>query len=333
MELDNTCVLYIDGGTTRTRAWAAVRDDILATESVTIGARDAARESTSEHLAEALRQMVARVTRTCRDRGASGPAVGVAAGMITSGQGLVEVPHVEAPAGAEELARGAVEQGAGDFGLPLVLVPGIRSGPPTTDRDDVGDTDIMRGEEVLALGLVSLGLLAGGGLLLSLGSHWKALRVDGHGRVAASVSTLGGELVSASGTHTILASSLSPEWPTVLSPEWVEAGASRARRDGLPRALYCVRLLDQRAPSTPDERRSFLVGAVMAACEDVLLPGDDPAGRPVVLAGPVAVATAWAQLARERQMAPVILQDGEREAAFRAGCRAVLAARAPGKPS
>jgi len=43
--------------------------------------------------------------------------------------------------------------------------------------------------------------------------------------------------------ETILASSLNHEWPQKLSPEWLLAGMAEQRRAGLPRALFCVRLL------------------------------------------------------------------------------------------
>ena len=48
--------------------------------------------------------------------------------MITSPQGLHEVPHVVAPAGATELAQAAQEQLLPDVcDLPFVFVPGVRT--------------------------------------------------------------------------------------------------------------------------------------------------------------------------------------------------------------
>jgi 2-keto-3-deoxy-galactonokinase len=43
MGLDETSILYIDGGTTHTRAWAAVGDRVVASAQVEAGARDAER--------------------------------------------------------------------------------------------------------------------------------------------------------------------------------------------------------------------------------------------------------------------------------------------------
>jgi 2-dehydro-3-deoxygalactonokinase len=184
----------------------------------------------------------------------------------------------------------------------------------------------MRGEEALALGLVRRGHLAGGGVLLSLGSHWKAVHVDAAGRVARSVSTLSGELIESVRSHTILASSLPSEWPAVLPPDWLAAGIGEGRRHGLPRAYYEVRLLDQRVESEPADRLAFLVGATVAASEDTLLPVSAGAPPRVALAGPPALTHAWETVVRDRGGTPLVLDDEERGAAFRAGCRAVLEA-------
>jgi 2-dehydro-3-deoxygalactonokinase len=329
--LDDTCILYIDGGTTQTRAWAAVGERVVASERVTVGAGDTAREDSSRRLTDALRQLIRKIGNRCRAREQPLPSLGVAAGMITSGQGLVEVPHVEAPAGPEELAKGAQTHELPDVGaLPIVFVPGVRSGPPQRDREAIGESDVMRGEETLALGLAARGHLAGGGLLLSLGSHWKAVRVDSDGRVARSTSTLGGEMTQAVRSHTILASSVPRDWPSTLPADWVESGLRRSRSDGLPRALYCVRLLEQRTPSSPDDRLAFLMGAMIAASEDALLPGKGTPSSRVALVGAPAVVEAWTRVAAERGLDPVTVGEAEREAAFRTGCRSVLALREDG---
>jgi 2-dehydro-3-deoxygalactonokinase len=327
MTHDDTCVLYIDGGTTRTRAWGARGDEVIAAERVTVGARDTAREGSRRRLQEAVHHLVRKLADRCRARGEAPPAIGVAAGMITSGEGLVEVPHVEAPAGPKELARGSERHELPEVAsLPIVFLPGIRSGPVQVDAGDVGGSDVMRGEEALCLGLVAQGRLPAGGLILSLGSHWKAVHVDASGRVVSSVSTVGGEMLFAIRSHTILTSSVPRGWPPSLPPRWVEEGIRRGRADGLPRALYCVRLLDQRTPSSPEDRLAFLVGAAVAAHEDVLLPSAALASRRVLLVGAPTLREAWRPVLQERELDTVVVDEKDREAAFRAGCRAVLEA-------
>ncbi|MCG6926370.1 MAG: 2-dehydro-3-deoxygalactonokinase [Acidobacteria bacterium] len=331
--LDNTCILYVDGGTTRTRGWAVVGERVVAADRVTVGARDTAREGSPARLGEALRHLFRKIGDRCRDQGQPPPALGVAAGMITSAEGLVDVPHVEAPADAGHLARSAELHRLPQVApLPFVFVPGIRSGPPQVDAEAIGASDVMRGEEVLSLGLAARGHLPDGGLVFSLGSHWKAIHVDATGRVVSSVSTVGGEMLFAVRSHTILASSVPRGWPPSLPAGWVAAGRQRGHDDGLPRALYCVRLLDQRTPSSLEERLAFLVGATIAAHEKTLLPRTALDSRRVVLVGAPALVEAWTSVLRDRALDPVGVEQKEREAAFRAGCRAVLEAGDVGRP-
>jgi 2-dehydro-3-deoxygalactonokinase len=207
--------------------------------------------------------------------------------------------------------------------MPVLFVPGVRSGPDRCDGDTVLGADVMRGEEVLALGLAGLGHLAGGGVFLNLGSHWKAIRVDGDGRVAGSASTLSGELIFAVQSQTILASALPQGRPAALAPRWTDAGGRAFRAAGLARALYCVRLLEQRGDSTPEERLAFLVGAVMAADRAALV----PEGGRVAVVGAAALAGAWARMLAAEGASAEVIGEGEIERAFRAGCRRVLEAR------
>jgi len=325
VELHDACILYVDGGTTRTRAWAAVGDRVVASAQLAAGARDAARAG---GLADAVRGLFAEVESRCRTGGEPAPVLAVAAGMITSPQGLLHVGHVDAPAGARDLARAARCEVLPEVGpLRIVFVPGVRTaGSRPATLDTVHECDVMRGEEALALGLVRRGNLAGPGMLLSLGSHWKAVHVDAAGRVARSVSTLSGELVEALRRHTILACSLPSEWPPVLPPDWLAAGIEEGRRRGLPRAGYEVRLLDQNVACEPADRLAFLVGAVIAAAEDTLIPATVGTPPDVVLAGPPALAAAWEAVVRDRGGRALVLDDGGTGAAFRAGCRAVLEA-------
>jgi len=48
----------------------------------------------------------------------------------------------------------------------------------------VATADLMCGEELLCLGLLDRGRLAPGGVVLTLGSHWKLIRTDDAGRIA-----------------------------------------------------------------------------------------------------------------------------------------------------
>lgn len=259
-----------------------------------------------------------------------------AAGMITSPLGLREVPHVVAPAGVDELARGAVEFHDAEIApQPIVLVPGIRTevfDAASADADEL-PFDVMRGEETLVCGLIDGGHLDAGAALLNASSHWKLIRVDAERRVAGSRTSLGGEVVHAVQSGTILSASL-PSGPLdgeSLSLEWLEKGARTGRRDGLLRAMFGVRLLDQQKLADPAARFSFLAGACIAEDIDALLAlGALTRGTPIAVSGPAAVPAAWAHLLSLAGCPAAPLDAETIERGFITGLLAIARRRAEG---
>lgn len=317
-------LLLIDGGTTHTRVWAVRPEDgaVLHTARAAVGARDGVDAAGRARLA-------AEVARLCDEAASRAASLGLtvagsfAAGMVGSAQGLVEVPHVPAPAGATELAQGA-RPVALPGGRTLTLVPGVRFGPERAQLHEVGATDVVRGEEVLCLGLHAAGLLPAGGALLSLGSHWKRLSLDGAGRLAHSTSCLSGELYAAVARHTILASALPEALDGAIDVEVCRAGAALCERDGLGRALYAVRLLALRAGADPERCRAFLLGAILGGDLPHLLGGLPPDGA-LLLVGRSELCRAVAARAADLGCASHPVSAEQAEAAVRAGLLAVAA--------
>jgi 2-dehydro-3-deoxygalactonokinase len=303
-------VILLDVGSTNSRAWLVRGDEILRRETAAVGVRDSARDGSTARVRETVRELITTLTQawplTLPSPRHRGEGVGVraipvfAAGMITSPLGLQEVRHVVAPAGVDELARNAIEfRDAAVASQPIVLIPGIR----TEVFDGVGAEpdglpfDVMRGEETLVCGLIARGQLDAGAALLNASSHWKLIRVDAERRIAGSRTSLGGEVVHSVQSGTILSASLPTGPLDRVSNTWLEAGARAGRRDGLLRALFGVRLLDQQKLADAQERFSFLAGACIAEDIDALLAvGAITAGTPIAVSGPAAVPAAWAHL-------------------------------------
>ena len=110
--------------------------------------------------------------------------------MISSPQGLAELPHVSAPTGIRELATAARWFEFPEItDLPILLVPGVRTGPVAVTPSTLAESDVMRGEETLCLGLSVLGVIAPESLVLSLGSHWKAIRLNAEGLIQSSITS------------------------------------------------------------------------------------------------------------------------------------------------
>ena len=168
--------------------------------------------------------------------------------------------------------------------------------------------------------------------MLSLGSHWKAIHVDRDGRIVSSVTSLGGELLDVVTSQTVLAGSLPRQWPTAFDDAWVDEGVHEAQRSGFARALFCVRLLEQRVTSTPEERLAYLIGVAIGSVMDTLLARRSfRAGTRVLVTGPPALAHAFAAQLQGTSVDAVPVSATQVAHAVRTGMRAGARAAAPSR--
>lgn len=324
---ENLCAVYVDMGTTNTRVWLMRGAQVIAAASHAMGVRDAVRDRSHSVIQDVLRDLITEVKNEVHRRDPQCDPTHIAAsGMITSSLGLTDVPHIQAPAGLRELiAASHWHRFPSVSDLPVLLVPGVRSGPANSGLDSLHETDVMRGEETLCAGLVALQLVRPCAVVLNLGSHWKAIRLDDEGKIRFSVTSLSGELIHTLQTQTILASSVSNEKPAQLSQAWVEAGMNEQRRSGLPRALFSVRLLDLGKQGGAEERLAFLIGAVIAADLDALLSrgvlGPDV---PVAIIGHQANVEAWLHALAQASITARVIAPEQTERALLAALRTIL---------
>lgn len=318
---DQSLWIALDGGTTRTRAWLLEGGRMLARVVAPFGARDATHAQAPEPAHQAVRRLLMELLSA---QPGARPAFIAVAGMLTSGLGLAEVPHVPAPAALEDLAAGARRFVFPDvFPAPFWLFPGVRCGGP--ECDDVNQTDVMRGEETLCVGLLQSGRAPPPFALLHLGSHWKWIEVDAAGRIAFCRTTLSGELLQAARTSTVLASALPEDAPANLDGHWCERGMSRAREAGLSRALFCARLLELQGRAGAPERLAFALGALVASDQKALLGSTRlPPDAPTWVEGWPAAAEAWLQVLKASGRNVLRLEEEERDRAFLDGLRALL---------
>ena len=307
--------IFLDVGSTNSRAWLVRDGQIIDSRSLPVGVRDSAREGHTGGVRRAIAELVRALAPP------DGRFVLAAAGMISSAQGIAEIPHITAPASAQDLARASVATDVPDIApVPLVLVPGIR----TTDAGGVC-ADVMRGEETLVVGLLDSGMMTGADLLLNAGSHWKLIALDDQDRIARSRTSLGGEVVHAVQTATLLSASLPAGPLSVVLPDWLEAGATAADEHGLLRALFSVRLLDQRGGLTPEERFAWMAGACIGDDVRALArAGMLPPGVRVLVSGPGGIPASWAHLLRRQGCEPLVLDAGATERAFVAGLSRIM---------
>src|SRR2546421_4397988 len=100
---ENLCAIYVDLGTTQTRAWLMRGSAVLTRVKKPVGVSDTARDGSNIRIRATLRESIEDVLNQTNNTSCQ-PACVVAAGMISSPEGLVELRHVSAPAGIRELA-------------------------------------------------------------------------------------------------------------------------------------------------------------------------------------------------------------------------------------
>lgn len=317
-------VVTVDSGTTHTRLSLWRDGRVHARAQRDVGSRDVARDG-REVLAQAVQQALQELLP-------GNPADGLvlASGMITSPQGLVSLPHVPTPAGLAELAAAMQRHDLPGIAAPCWWITGVRNqvpGPATLAQVDA--LDMMRGEEVEALALLDRLGLSGPATLLLPGSHFKLVRVDAQGRLAACATTLAGELLQALTMHTLIRSSLDGRFADHLDAEALRAGAEAARSVGVSRAAFSVRVLDVNGLLDRNARACWLLGAVLA--DDLRVVAAErnrhPEG-PLLLAGKPLLRDSLALLLADQGLAVQAATDDQQ--ADLAGHGALRLARARG---
>lgn len=259
-------IIAVDGGTTNTRAslWEepGVCLDIVKSE---IGVRITSIEGSNASLKAAVKGLLDSLLQ--RNQIGYDQVGGIyACGMITSKEGLAELPHLIAPAGMADFVQGLARVDIPEIcPLPIHFVRGLknRDGNGLT-LEELEKMDVMRGEETETLALLDLFGNENGTLFALPGSHTKFVSVDADGKMIGCLSSLAGELLSAVTLNTILAGAVGKQFAGAdYNKEMLLAGYRTARDTSLARAAFSTRMLQMFIPSNEQDRASFLLGAVL----------------------------------------------------------------------
>lgn len=191
----------------------------------------------------------------------------VASGMITSNMGLLEIPHVVAPAGVAELRAAMQEKVFEDIApFPIAFIPGVRNFAGQVDLENFSEMDMMRGEEVEAVGLYKLLAPKGAAMFVLPGSHNKFVAMDAQGRIMGCMTSISGELLDAVTHHTILADAVGHSFVAAdaYNAEMAKAGARESAVSGLGRAAFAGRILNTLGGKARSDIQSYLLGATLA---------------------------------------------------------------------
>jgi 2-dehydro-3-deoxygalactonokinase len=251
--------ITIDGGTTNTRVSLIADKECLHTLRLSIGARACIdqRAIFENCLKEAIDEILARFKLRPNDIECI-----LASGMITSELGLLELPHLEAPAGISELHSGIATASFENITpIPFVFIRGVK-----TAAEELTGFDMMRGEETELMGLISMGYGAQDCVYVLPGSHSKIVSIDHLCRISSFCTMLTGEMIMALSQNTILKDAIDLGI-TDYDANYLEKGYRFAKDEGINKALFKVRILKNKFKATPKEVCSFFIGAIL--CDEI----------------------------------------------------------------
>lgn len=260
----------IDCGTTFTRIFFISEGAIVASGARKVGVRDSTLTGTNDTLREGITALYFDVLKENSIQESDVEFI-VASGMITSEDGLKEIPHLIAPVGLQELAQGVVSVEAGELiptTCPFYFVPGVKNRyPECSDASVLPEIDFMRGEEVQCMGILREKVETPC-CIVALSSHTKIIYIDRDQKIHSSITTISGQLFEAIVSSTNIGKSIVPvegETAGGYDPEQlVDLAQSCVAECGLSRALMMPRFLQILLESNSDERALFANAAIAA---------------------------------------------------------------------
>ncbi len=300
--------LTIDTGTTNTRIYLADGETIINSIKIHAGAGDTAKTGNNQYLKKCLKTGIETLLS---DSGINLKDISAvyASGMITSELGLLEVPHVTAPATAPTLRKHAQTALIDDVvSIPITFIPGVKNNTDFQDFAKLNEMDMMRGEETELFGLMRLLKAKPPFTAVLPGSHTKLVTVGDKGEILSCRTTLGGELLASVSENTILNKSLPKPLISEISPEALSAGLEYCKKHGLGDAAFRVRLIHNFTDFTENERANFFAGAVLTSDMQALL--ETPPNK-VMIGGSDPLRSVFVHLVKTVTRREVIAADDE----------------------
>ncbi len=257
----------IDCGTSTSRVY--ILDDqyrVVGKGQKSIGVRNTALTGSTHELRTGLKQLF---EETAVKVGAAIKDIrfAVTSGMITSEIGLVEIPHLTAPAGIADLAENIKivhDLDVFPLDIPVLFIRGIKNRlPPNATYTDLRKADFMRGEETQAAGLIyQYENLSYPIILMMLTSHTKFICINADKKISGCLTTLSGQIHQAVLEMTSIGKSIrisneNGSHPEDFNEEIIDTAFDSVQNAGFLRTLLMPRFMEILMDTNPYERRRF----------------------------------------------------------------------------
>lgn len=180
-------ILIIDGGTTNLRlTLIGASGEVLAIIKKDAGISQTNIDGHNGRLKSALQDAIySLMAKFCL--APSDIALCAAYGMITSREGLVEIPHQIAPTDADQLYSSMVIHAFPEIvPFPITFIPGVKNTDATVTVNTLSQMDMMRGEETEAIGLFQLVQPNRSCVFVLPGSHNKLVKMGAGDKLMAA---------------------------------------------------------------------------------------------------------------------------------------------------
>ena len=270
----------IDCGTTNSRLSIVTPDGAVKAQTCAkIGVKDTAIQGSNEPLKRGLTSLFEQAAeKSGIDPHDISPVI--SSGMITSELGLLEIPHLVAPAGIDDFATSLTRlEPSKGLAIPsdLYLIRGVKNKPNPPKGapiSSVRNLDFMRGEETQVMGLLALEGAGAPTTVVNLSSHTKYISVDAEGRIRGAITTLSGQVYESLVQGTFIGKSIAK--PAVAAAvevvEHLEAdleetthlASTLVNEVGLLRALLVPRFMDTLMTTDWRIRKCFVDACLVA---------------------------------------------------------------------
>lgn len=259
----------VDTGTTNTRVYIISGGEIIGRAYKKVGVRDTVITGSKNKLKQGIVDcfgdalVSAKVTQDDIE-------FAIASGMIITEIGLIDIPHLIAPVGLDELVKGATvihDTSIFPVDIPVIFVPGVKNNYRDAGLAQIRQIDFMKGEETQVVGALAKLKPSLPCNICIFSSHTKIVHVDKDGKITGSITTLSGQTYEALKAQTSIGKSIDDENPDFYSDEVVDIAYDAVQNSGLLRAMLMPRFMEVLLDTKSYERRLFVEAAI--ASEDV----------------------------------------------------------------
>lgn len=264
----------IDCGTTNTRVY--ILDDsyrIIGKGARKAGVRDTAITGSKNVLQDGIKEAFFIALKEANAR-LEDIKFAIASGMITSELGLIDIPHITAPAGLDEISQSVVvvqDTSVFPLDIPVMFIRGIKNNYGSTGLSGIRSIDFMRGEETQVIGILKeLGAKVPLNVIV-LSSHTKLIHIDQEEKIAGSITTISGQIYEAVKKETSIGKCFIGEKngysEEFFSKEILNIAYDSVTKSGFLRTLLMPRFMEVLLQTNWYERKFFVDCAI--ASEDM----------------------------------------------------------------